>query len=65
MRVMSGPVNTPPVLSVLVAGRAYPTVRTVMDNLYRMDDCDGTGTAGGDGTERALRIGILTGFSRS
>jgi hypothetical protein len=64
---MSGPVNTPPVLSVLVAGRAYPTVMTVMDNLYRMGWRADTGTAGADGTdgtERALRIGILTGFSR-
>jgi hypothetical protein len=61
---MSGPVNTPPVLSVLVAGRAYPTAMTVMDNLYRMGWRAGTGTAGADGTERALLIGILTGFSR-
>jgi hypothetical protein len=37
---------------------------TVLDNLYRMGWRAGTGTAGADGTERAPRIGILTGFNR-
>jgi len=64
MRVMSAPVNTSPVLSVLVAGRAYPTVMTVMDNLYRMGWLRRHRDGRADGTERALRIGILAGFSR-
>ena len=61
---MSGPVNTSPVLSVLVAGRSYPTVMTVMDNLYRKGWLRRRRDGRADGTERALRIGILTGFSR-
>jgi hypothetical protein len=37
---------------------------TVMDNLYRKGWLRRRRDGRADGTERALRIGILTGFSR-
>ena len=37
---------------------------TVMDNLYRMGWLRRHRDGRADGTERALRIGILAGFSR-
>jgi predicted transcriptional regulator len=43
---------------------AYTTVMTVMDNLYRKGWLRRRRDGRADGTERALRIGILTGFSR-